>query len=179
MWRCLLPFRTPTSYSNTQYLPLSHFYTFQSTWSRILLTLLIAVNCHLLVIAFNWKSILSLASLLYPIILLVLSLLMTWYILITFKPLFQIQNFVAEKVPQEILSRKERLRKIRFLLDSSLMKLDDAIMLFHDFLVWDLLLECSFFLSANVYSFLFTLWSNYAQCTVEVVVVTNYGHFRS
>ncbi|XP_057547804.1 uncharacterized protein LOC130826236 isoform X1 [Amaranthus tricolor] len=47
----------------------------------------------------------------------------------------EIHSFAAEKVPPEIQKRKERLIKVRFLLDSSLMKLDDAIMLFHDFLL--------------------------------------------
>ncbi|KMT16386.1 hypothetical protein BVRB_3g055310 [Beta vulgaris subsp. vulgaris] len=46
----------------------------------------------------------------------------------------EILNLSAEKAPPEVVKRKERLKKVRILLDSSLMKLDDAIMLFHDFL---------------------------------------------
>ncbi|KNA21067.1 hypothetical protein SOVF_046680 [Spinacia oleracea] len=47
----------------------------------------------------------------------------------------EIQNLSMENPPPEVKKRRERLRNVRFLLDSSLMKLDDAVMLFHDFLV--------------------------------------------
>lgn len=47
----------------------------------------------------------------------------------------EIQNVNMERIPPEIQKRRLRLRNVRILLDSSLMKLDDAIMLFHDFLL--------------------------------------------
>ncbi|KAL2920680.1 DNA-directed RNA polymerase III subunit RPC3 [Bienertia sinuspersici] len=40
---------------------------------------------------------------------------------------------VNKEIP-EVKKRRDRLIKVRFLLDSSLMKLDDAVLLFHDFL---------------------------------------------
>uniref|UniRef100_A0A803M0C2 DNA-directed RNA polymerase III subunit RPC3 n=1 Tax=Chenopodium quinoa TaxID=63459 RepID=A0A803M0C2_CHEQI len=47
----------------------------------------------------------------------------------------EIQNLSIENPSPEVKERRMRLRNVRILLDSSLMKLDDAVMIFHDFLL--------------------------------------------
>lgn len=45
-------------------------------------------------------------------------------------------QFINLPVDKQVMSREERLnrlRSVRILLESSLLKLDDALMLFHDF----------------------------------------------
>jgi len=48
----------------------------------------------------------------------------------------QIVNLPKDKLSGDAMKRRDRIRDVKILLESSLMKLDDAILLFHDFLRW-------------------------------------------
>lgn len=68
---------------------------------------------------------------LYPVAAIVIS--SQLVLIVCHKHLFQLLNLPADKRTGPLQDRYNRIRKVRILLESSQMKLDDAILLFHDF----------------------------------------------